>query len=414
MGVPKTMTILNYIIWNPNPVIFQLGDFSVRWYGLCVLLAFLGGSAVIRHIYQKEGRRPEEGDNFALWVLITALVGARLGEIFFYNFGYYLSHPIEAFLPVTFDPHFKFTGYQGLSYHGALVGSLLGTYLYAHYLLVRSCKRRTAFQLSPFKLTFKKKPSTGRGFLWLTTPLALGMMFGFFVRIGNFVNSEITGTPTHSQSGVLFARGVTERLQRSSEAVEAVRMYKDNTHLETAPGAYTPVKLEITFKNVGFEEAAVRDFLENKIKYYLATNSHIGMHVYEPEDQPLRYQLSSTRNNGYVATIATLGIPRHPAQLYEAIAYILTIVLLLGWWNSSHKTLRDGTIAGVGMIVCYGLRFIVEFFKDPFSILFEGEGVVLTMGHLLSLLTVLGGVLLLVYIYVLPSKKPSTNALDAA
>jgi phosphatidylglycerol---prolipoprotein diacylglyceryl transferase len=389
------LAMLDYIIWNPEQTIFRIGALQVRWYGLCVLLAFLGGRQIIRYTYDKENRPREDADNFSTWVLCTALFGARLGEIFFYDFGYYLRHPIETFLPVTFDPHFKFTGYAGLSYHGAIVGSLLGTYLYANY--------RAKLQFSPFLLKIKKQKREGQHFLWLSTPLALAMMMGFLVRIGNFTNSEITGTPTHGRYGVLFAKDVTERLQQSSEAIVQVKVLKRNT--PTAHRAYQPITLKITFRNVNFEEDTVRKFLEHHTKNYLTADKSISRHVYESPEQPLNYTLSKTRKKSYVAEIVTLGIPRHPVQLYEGIAYIITLVLHLYWWRQRRKTLKDGVIAGSAMITCYSLRFVGEFFKDPFNIVFDGF-VTLTMGHLLSLLTVFGGIFLLIYINM-PHKKRS-------
>ena len=386
--------MLNYIIWNPEQIIFRIGALQVRWYGLCILLAFLGGRQIIRYTYNKEGKSLEDADNFSTWALCAALLGARLGEIFFYDLNYYLSHPLETFLPVTFDPHFKFTGYAGLSYHGAVIGSLLGTYWYANY--------SAALQFSFFPLKIKRKRREGQHFLWLSTPLALAMMMGFLVRIGNFSNSEITGTPTHSPYGVLFAKDVTERLQQSSESIVQVEVRKRKTH--TVHQAYQPITLKITFKNVGFEENAVRNFLEKHTKNHLTADNTISRHVYESPEQPLNYTLSKTRKNGYVAEIATMGISRHPVQLYEGIAYVITLVLHLYWWRQRRKTLKDGVIAGSAMITCYSLRFVGEFFKDPFNVIFDGF-VTLTMGHLLSLLTVLGGVLLLIYVHILGKKK---------
>jgi phosphatidylglycerol---prolipoprotein diacylglyceryl transferase len=381
--------MLHYIIWNPEQIIFRIGALQVRWYGVCVLLAFLGGRYLIRYTYNKENRPLEEADHFSTWALCTALLGARLGEILFYDFGYYLNHPLEAFLPVTFDPHFRFTGYSGLSYHGAVIGSLLGTYWYANY--------HTTLQVSPFLAKIKRKAREGQSFLWLSTPLALAMMMGFLVRVGNFTNSEITGTPTHGPYGVLFAKDVTERLQQSSKAIAQVEVLKRSTH--AAHQTYQPITLKITFKHVNLEENAVRNFLEKHTKNYLTADNSIARHVYESPEQPLDYTLSKTRKNNYIAEIATLGIPRHPVQLYEGIAYVVTLVLHLYWWRQQRKTLKDGVIAGSAMITCYSLRFVGEFFKDPFNVLFDGS-VTLTMGHLLSLLTVLGGVFLLAYVHM--------------
>ena len=388
------MPVLNYIIWNPDQAIFRVGDLVIRWYSLTILLAFLGGRELTKYVYKKAGRLLEDADHFSVWVLCSALVSARLGEILFYDFNYYLRHPIEALLPITLDPHFKFTGYQGLSYHGAIIGSLVGTYLYANYHL--------GLQLFPPRLRMRRQKRKGQGFLWLSTPLALAMMMGFLVRVGNFVNSEIIGRPTKSQYGVLFVNDVVTQLQHSSEAIAHVKVRKSNA--STTQQAYQPITLEITFKNAGYEEGAIRSFLEKRIKHYLTVSTPICRHVYEPAEQPLSYTLAKTRKNAYVAQIQTLSIARHPVQLYEGMAYLLTLLLHLYWWRQRGKALKDGTIAGTAMMVCYSLRFIGEFFKEPFNILFEGI-FTLTMGHLLSLLTVLGGGLFLLYIHVIRRKK---------
>mmetsp|Transcript_10491 Transcript_10491/g.24308 ORF Transcript_10491/g.24308 Transcript_10491/m.24308 type:complete len:238 (+) Transcript_10491:1298-2011(+) len=234
-------------------------------------------------------------------------------------------------------------------------------------------------------------------------------MMGFLVRVGNFINSEITGTPTKSLHGVLFARDVTERLKRSSEAISRVKIYKKST--QKTHQIYAPTTLEITFKNIGFEEDAVRNFLEKRIKHHLVTDKLISKHIHEQAEQPLDYTLSKTRRHAYVASIDTLGIPRHPVQLYESIAYLLALVLHLYWWRQRYKVLKNGIIAGSAMITCYSLRFIGEFLKEPFNVLFK-NGVTLTTGHLLSLLTVLGGIALCTYSHMVPAKTASKNTVN--
>ena len=393
--------MLDYIIWNPDQVALRLGDLVIRWYSLFILAAFLGGRQIVKYVYVKGGRPSADVDHFSVWVLCAALIGARFGEIFFYDFRYYLSHPIEALLPVTFEPYFRFTGYRGLSYHGAIIGSLVGTYLYANY--------HIALSLWPLHLRVRRQKRQGQSFLWLSTSLALGMMMGLLVRVGNFVNSELVGTPTESKYGVLFANDVVEQLRHSSEAIANVKVRKSDTHERQK--AYLPIVLELTFKRAGYEEKVIRDFLEQRIKHYLVANRRIGQHVYEPSEQPLSYTLSKTRKNAYVAQIQTWGIPRHPVQLYESIAYLVTLLLHLYWWYKRHQTLRDGTIAGSAMALCYSLRFLGEFFKAPFNILFEGP-ITLTTGHLLSLLTVLGGILLLIYSNVIRKQDELCQPLE--
>ena len=95
-------------------------------------------------------------------------------------------------------------------------------------------------------------------------------------------------------------------------------------------------------------------------------------------------------------------------QLYESLSYLITLIGLFYWWNHKHKreTLRDGVIAGTATIVSYSFRFIYEFFKEPFNVLIKGAHPI-TMGHLLSLLTVLGGVIIIIYAYTRPQAKSS-------
>ena len=79
------MVELHYIIWGSDLVIFQAGATAVRWYSLLILIAFLGGRQLGRYVYKKEGRPVEDVDSLSLYVLSFALIGARLGEILFYD-----------------------------------------------------------------------------------------------------------------------------------------------------------------------------------------------------------------------------------------------------------------------------------------------------------------------------------------
>ena len=74
---------------------------------------------------------------------------------------------------------------------------------------------------------------------------------GFLVRIGNFINSEIVGTPTTSPYGVLFAKDVVEQLQQGSEAIESVNIEKEGIGIDSQQN-YQPIRLATTFKNFGF------------------------------------------------------------------------------------------------------------------------------------------------------------------
>lgn len=85
-------------------------------------------------------------------------------------------------------------------------------------------------------------------------------------------------------------------------------------------------------------------------------------------------------------------IPRHPAQLYEAVSYVLIFILL---WNIYHRvsSLKPGLIFGVFLILLFGARFALEFVKENQEA-FE-EAMKFNMGQLLSIPFVALGLFLL-------------------
>jgi phosphatidylglycerol:prolipoprotein diacylglycerol transferase len=389
------MSLTNYIIWNPHTELFRIGFLAVRWYSLMIIFAFLIGTRLIGYYYKKEGRPVEDVERLTLYILLCCLVGARLGEALFYNFNYYLKHPLEAILPVTFYPSFKFVGYRGLSYHGALLGGILAIYLYARY----------EISLELFRIRFRKVKRQGQSFLWLLTPLAFGVLMGFFVRIGNFINSELFGTPTHSSYGVIFAHHIVDRLQRDTSIIQETKVFKDLTaqNIETENG-YQPITLSLTIKKAGIDEPTLKGFLENQLKSYLAS-SKISDHVYEPAEQPLNYRLYKNKKQNYIVDIYTKGISRHPVQLYESFSYLMILIALYYWWYRKGPYIKPGIIAGVAAMLSYGARFVCEFYKDPFNIVMPGKYPI-TMGHILSLLTVLLGLVIFIYAYRQPRPLP--------
>ncbi|MBE0603553.1 MAG: prolipoprotein diacylglyceryl transferase [Deltaproteobacteria bacterium] len=159
------------IHWNADPVLVTIGFITIRWYGVLFAAAFLLGFQIMGRIYDREGRPPEELDRLFLHMLVGIVIGARLGHCLFYDPLYYLAHPAD--IVKIWE--------GGLSSHGGAVGILASLFLFT---------RRT-----------------GLDYLWLTDriviPLALGAAF---VRIGNFMNSEIVGIPTGGSWGVVFER----------------------------------------------------------------------------------------------------------------------------------------------------------------------------------------------------------------
>lgn len=89
------------------------------------------------------------------------------------------------------------------------------------------------------------------------------------------------------------------------------------------------------------------------------------------------------------------NIPRHPAQLYEAIHYFIWFVILFWVWYRLKDRMKIGLLFSLSLIVLFSLRFVDEFFKID-QVEFEG-GMILNMGQLLSIPFLLTGVLLLIF-----------------
>lgn len=166
---------LLYFVWDADPVIFSIGEHGIRWYGLLLAIGFLLGYIVLGRIMKKEGYEQKQTDKFAIYIILGCVIGLRLGHCLFYNPGYYLSHPLEI-LKVWEG---------GLASHGGAIGILLAIWLYA---------RRTKM---PYFESLDK--------VAVVVPLA-----GAFVRIGNFINSEILGVPTTLPWGVKFMRNMED------------------------------------------------------------------------------------------------------------------------------------------------------------------------------------------------------------
>lgn len=162
---------MNYLVWNPDPVLIDFGLIKIRWYGLLFATAFLLGFNIMKSIYIKEERDEENLDSLFVYLVVGTIVGARLGHCFFYNPSYYLSNPFK--LIAVWE--------GGLASHGGGIGILTALYFY-----------QKKFNESYLELLDR-----------LTIPTALG---GMFIRIANFFNSEIIGVPTLSTWGVIFKR----------------------------------------------------------------------------------------------------------------------------------------------------------------------------------------------------------------
>jgi phosphatidylglycerol:prolipoprotein diacylglycerol transferase len=162
-----------------NPIIFDIGPFQVRWYGVLIMTGVAIGAYFATRLARKRGLNPDHVWGGLIIAVIAAILGARLyhvfstpadcppGATFPCGWPYYRHHFFEAFAI------WKTGGFQGLGIYGAIVGGIVGVVIYAWWQ-----------RLNPLH--------------WLDVG-APGLAFGQFVgRWGNFINQELYGPATGS------------------------------------------------------------------------------------------------------------------------------------------------------------------------------------------------------------------------
>ncbi len=385
------MSFLSYIIWSPNPEIFpnfdfQIGSFNlgdIRWYGLLFATGFIISQQIMYKIYRTEGKPEKDVDSLTLWMIIVTIIGARLGHVIFYEPLRYLQDPISILK----------TWEGGLASHGATIGILTGIYLYVNYLV----------DINPFKGKFvwKKRKRPGQSYLWVVDRIVICVAItGALIRFGNFVNAEIIGLPTRSDYGVVFARDVIDRFEIINQIDEA-KVVKDKSRQINDLG-YVPVKVELFFNKSVTTENYVNQFVRTSGKTILSSYEYINLHIYEPPSNAIDFEVTQ-KNNQYIATIKTMAIARHPAQLYESISTFLIFVLLFWMWNRKKDKLPEGLLFGTFLVILFGLRFLYEFLKEA-QVDFE-ETMTLNMGQILSIPLVLIGIWILLNLKKLQPKE---------
>ena len=92
--------IISQINWSPSETLFEIGGFSIYVYSLMFILAFLIGYNLVKSFFLKENVDEKYLDPMLIYMVISVFLGARFGEVFFYQWGYYQNHLIEILLPI--------------------------------------------------------------------------------------------------------------------------------------------------------------------------------------------------------------------------------------------------------------------------------------------------------------------------
>lgn len=162
-------------IHNLDPVLLDFGLIVIRWYSLAyvfgIVIGWWFGKKIIIHILKNNNFKfkLDDFDDLISYLIISIIVGGRIGYVFFYNFNYYILNPLEIIKVWE----------GGMSFHGALIGIVIGTYLFS-----------------------KKKSIT---MFFMLDIIACVAPIGIFLgRIANFINSELIGKVTSVSWSVIF------------------------------------------------------------------------------------------------------------------------------------------------------------------------------------------------------------------
>jgi len=263
--------------WNPVSAINIVDNFNLHFYSLMWVIAFILGWYIMKRIFIREKINLEYLDPLFIYTVIATMIGARLGHVLFYQSELISEDFFSIFLPFSFKNGLEFTGFQGLASHGAAIGIIIGMYLY-------------------------RKKYNYKSLLWILDRIVITVASGaIFIRIGNFINSEILGKVTDSNLGVRF-------IQDHYNKYEVTQL----TGITDVHKAYNAI----------LENPQFASLLE-AIPY------------------------------------------RHPAQLYESFCYIFVFLILWFVYSKTSKANQTGFLFGLFLILLWTVRFFVEFVKEP-------------------------------------------------
>ncbi len=375
--MPETLL---YILWDIRPQIFDPDVSPVRWYGLLFALSFLIGQLIITLIFRWEGKPQKDLEWLMIYMVISTIVGARLGHCFFYEPLVYISKPVEIL----------YIWKGGLDGHGAALGILLALYFYS-----------------------RKRPE--QPYFWLLDRIVIVVaLAASLIRFGNLINAENEGLPTQNPMAFVFAQTLDERLTYETDLgfdySEKRFLNEPDTLIQGIP--YTPLEVKLFFKN-SEESSITSQSLADFLYQIMGPNTQDELSRYLRILYPLDTLELQEEGEHTTCQIQVYGIPRHPAQLYESLSSLLVFFFLAFLYYTRRSKTPHGLLFAWFMLITFSLRFFYEFFKEN-QVPFE-EDLALNMGQALSIPAILSGLILFYLIYTKSIQKyplPSTKISD--
>jgi len=334
-----------------------LGPLSLRWYGLLFASAFIFGYWISVKYFKLNERYGEKFmDQFLMYGIFGTLIGARLGHVLFYDFNYYMQHPLEILAVWK----------GGLASHGAGIGLMIAMFLFARKM----------------KLPF---------LMIMDILVIIASAAGFFIRTGNLMNSEIYGHATNNHYGFVYVLETVDKI-KNDKMVHSVSFKKEETG-GMIHQKYVPLQTILRFEKGISDTTMIRRYTEIITANVLRPGEDNEICAADGAKAIIKVPEQGKRY--YQAIIPVLGIPKHPTHIYEALYCLALFFFLFFIYFKFEKRLNYGTIFSWFLILLFSFRLLVEFIKNIQSD-FEAD-MVLNMGQLLSIPFILTGVGLLLY-----------------
>jgi prolipoprotein diacylglyceryl transferase len=360
-----------YALWNASPEIFTIPgiDWPVRWYGFLFAMAFVASQIVMNRIYKTELRPQKHLDILTLYIILGTVLGARLGHMLFYEPQTILENPLEIIMIQK----------GGLASHGGAIGILLAMWLY--------CRK------------------TKENWRWIFDRLIIVVaLSGIFIRTGNLMNSEIVGKPTDASYGVVFLNPTAHELGISDYRRSAKGELTEIPDENIEDISFSQTGRDTMFDSVTATELLVKVKTKKMmpLDYYAELAARLGSAAQKRADEQHIFVNDRTMIPAYDPkgtsnefTLKAYGIPRHAAQMYEAIFCVLLFLLFYYLWLKKRDKFPQLFLFGLFCTLLFTERFLDEMLKEN-QVDFE-SGMSLNMGQILSIPFVIGGVIIMIW-----------------
>jgi prolipoprotein diacylglyceryltransferase len=455
------MHILQYIHWDLDPSIFGL---PLRWYGLLFASSFFFGYIIMSRMFKLEHVPENWLESLTIYMAVSTVVGARLGHCLFYDPGYYLSHPIDI-LKVWeggLASHGAAIGIiTGLTIWTMRISKRSALWILDRIVILVALSGLTirAGNLMNSEI-LGKETTASYGFVFpradqgdairakwdgdlvrLTynpTPMKQARNFELYHTLDDSVYQRIPGNALAVPAGKLRqplslvdakpgSRGHIRYISAEvSDKAAIVATTSDSLHPRTATfsdpfvdgkvafgGRWENDRVHLRFDMRGLvsgESSRGTLLLRNDGKGDDWVTIHRGVlsgtsksMVLDTFDLP-----TGIENPQYKLVVKeddSLLVARHPAQIYEAVAYTIIFVFLLWLYYRKQGKLPLGQHFGLFLVLVFGMRFLIEFGKEE-----QAEfviGLPFNMGQLLSIPFVLAGIFFIARSMLKPKFPPA-------